>query len=146
MRRLLAPMVVLLSLLAACGGDSTGDAETGGLAAEPMPSLDELQTAADCDTLNRMIAGVENESFRANADLTVVEAQTEAGESGFVAGPHFEAFSDRQAELGCSDSVMMSVLEQAQDERCRAWLDEGHSLDEDPLLANTAMCTPAGGG
>ncbi|MCZ6663182.1 MAG: hypothetical protein O6951_09720 [Actinobacteria bacterium] len=56
--------------VAASGGESFLD--------ESFPTVEELQAAEDCDELNRMLAGVENENFRVNADRTLAEEEAEA--------------------------------------------------------------------
>ena len=124
--------------VAASGGESFLD--------ESFPTVEELQAAEDCDELNRMLAGVENENFRVNADRTLAEEEAEAeDEFENTFDPFYEAFSERQPELECSDAEIMSVLDTASDQRCEAWIDGGHSLDEDPLLMNTANCIDESG-
>jgi hypothetical protein len=162
-------LIVALSLalvISACGSSETGPADdptTTDVAAattttqvaasggesfldESFPTVEELQAAGDCDELNRMLAGVENENFRVDADRTLAEEEAEAeDEFENTIDPYYEAFSERQADLGCSDAEMMSVLDTASDQRCEAWIDGGHSLDEDPLLMNTANCIDESG-
>lgn len=139
-RALVFGLIVLVA--AACGDDGHTPATTDeGFLDEPFPTVDQLESAANCDELNRLMAGVENENFRVNADRTAAEEEAQA-EDEF--DTHFDvyyvAFSDRQGDLGCSDAEMMSVLETASAQRCDAWLADGHDLDEDPLLLNTANC------
>jgi hypothetical protein len=123
---------------AASGGESFRD--------ESFPTVEELQAAEDCDELNRLMAGVENENFRVNADRTLAEEEAGAEDEYDTAFDiYYEAFSERQGDLGCSDAEMMSVLQTASDQRCEAWIDGGHLLDEDPLLMNTAYCIDESG-
>jgi hypothetical protein len=144
--RLLLTIIMAVSLTAAaCSSSSTTTqvAASGGesFRDESFPTVEELQAAEDCDELNRRMAGVENENFRVNADRTLAEEEAEAEDEYDTAFDiHYEAFSERQGDLGCSDAEMMSVLQTASDQRCEAWIDGGHSLDEDPLLLNTAQC------
>jgi hypothetical protein len=120
------------------GGESFRD--------ESFPTVEELQAAEDCDELNRLMAGVENEIFRVNADRTLAEEEAKAEDEYDTAFDiHYKAFSERQADLGCSDAEMMSVLQTASDQRCEAWIDGEHSLDEDPLLMETAYCIDESG-
>jgi len=134
---------LILLVAAACGddGDSSAGTTGGGFVGEPLPTVEQFENAPGCDELNRLMAGVENENFRVNADRTNAEEQAQA-EDEF--DTHFDvyyiAFSDRQGDLGCSDAEMMSVLQTAFEQRCDAWLADGHDLDEDPLLLNTASC------
>lgn len=147
--RFASVLVVLAVVGAACGsGDSsttsspegTGDA----LADEPFPTVEQLQGAGDCDELNRMMAGVENENFRVNNDRTAAEEEERVEDVYDTAFDiYYQTFSERQGDLECSDAEMMGVLQTAGDQRCQAWIDEGHSLDENPLLLNTAFCIDA---
>ena len=121
---------------AACGG---GDPVT--TSSEPLPTVEQFENAGDCDELNRLLVGVEDEAFRVNTDRTLAEEEARAEDAYDTAFDiYYEVFSEMQGDLGCSDLEMMSVLQTASDERCQAWIDDGHSLDENPLLLNTAHC------
>jgi hypothetical protein len=151
--RLLLAIIMAVSLIAAAcssssSGRSTATTTSGGesLRDESFPTVDELQAAEDCDELNRLMAGVENENFRVNADRTLAEEEAEAEDEFNTAFDiYYEAFSERQGDIACSDAEMMSVLQTASDQRCEAWIEGGHSLDEDPLLMNTAHCIDESG-
>jgi hypothetical protein len=149
--RLLLAIIMAVSLTsAACSSSSTTTqvAASGGesLRDEPFPTVEDLQAADDCEELNRLMAGVENENFRVNADRTLAEEQAKAEDAYDTAFDiYYEVFSERQGDLGCSDAEMMSVLQTASDQRCEAWIDGGHSTDEEPLLMNTALCIDQSG-
>jgi hypothetical protein len=151
-RLLLAIIMSVLLTAVACSSSSselsTATTASGGesLRDESFPTVEELQVAEDCDELNRLMAGVESENFRVNADRTLAEEEAGADDEYDTAFDiYYEAFSERQGDLGCSDAEMMSVLQTASDQRCQAWIDGGHSLDEDPLLMNTAYCIDESG-
>ena len=149
--RLLLAIIMAVSLTAAaCSSSSTTTqvAASGGesLRDESFPTVEELRAAEDCEELNRLMAGVENENFQVNADRTLAEEEARAEDEYDTAFDiYYEAFSERQGDIGCSDAEMMSVLQTASDQRCEAWIDGGHSLDEDPLLMNTAYCIDESG-
>jgi hypothetical protein len=124
-------------------GDSSVGTTGGGFVDEPLPTIEQLENAPGCDELNRFMAGVENENFRMNADRTDAEEQAQVEDefdTDFDIEVYQVAFSDRQGDLGCSDAEIMSVLETAFAQLCDAWIADGHDLDEDPLLLNTADC------
>jgi len=144
--------VLMLLVVVGCGDGSSTNGSTSiapsdqaSFIDEPLPTLDQLESALDCDTLNLLMVGVQAEDFRADVDLTLAEEMagrdalgTDEPEGAFDA--HYGAFSDRQGDLGCSDAEMMAVLDSAHENRCRAWLAAGHSADEEPLLFNTEIC------
>ena len=144
--------VLIILAVVGCGDGSPTDGSTSiapsddaSFIDEPLPTLDQLESALNCDTLNLLQIGVQAEDFRADVDLTLAEEMagrdalgTDEPVGEFDA--YYRAFSDRQGDLGCSDAEMMAVLDGAHENRCRAWLAAGHSADEEPLLFNTEIC------
>ena len=145
-------VVWVLLAVSGCGDGASTDGSTSiapsdepSFVDEPLPTLEQLESAPDCDTLNLLMVAVQGEDFRADVDLTLAEEMagrealgTDEPEGAFDA--YYRAFSDRQGDLGCSDAEMMAVLDNAHENRCRAWLAAGHSADEEPLLFNTDIC------
>ena len=148
--RFLMLAVAVLVVATACGdsdgsgsgdSDSDGTGNEAGYLAESLPTVDQLETAADCSELNRRMAGVENENFLVNSERTAAEEEAGAPDAYDTAfDAYYQTFSGRQGDLGCSDAEMGAVLDIARQERCEAWLADGHHQDEDPLLLNTASC------
>lgn len=112
-----------------------------------FPSVDELESAGDCDALNELMPGVEAEVFRFQADVTWDEYNTAAGADQLSElipfDAHYTAFWDTNAALNCSTAEAETILAAARVERCEVWLADGHDLDEDPLLVNTLVCVDA---
>ena len=145
-------IVLVLLAVAGCSDGATADGSTSvpsddepSFVDEPLPTLVQLESAPDCDRLNLLMVGVQAEDFRVDVDLTLAEeiAGREALGSDEPEGAfdaYYEAFSDRQADLNCSDAEMMAVLDSAHENRCRVWLAAGHSAGEEPLLFNTEIC------
>ena len=136
------PLFALLLLVAACGSDTADTSYGETLLDQPLPTVEQLQSATQCSELNRLMAGVENETFRVNAERTLAEEKARAAdEYENTFDVYYRAFSERQADLECSDAEMMSVLQTASGQRCEQWMDSGHSPTEEPLLLNTAHCS-----
>lgn len=106
---------------------------------EPLPALQQFEDATTCDEMHTLLAGVENERFRLKTDVTLAEdLANNLGDWDFQ--EYYDAFSDRQGDLGCSDQVFMEVLENSNDALCERWIAEGHHAYEEPLMLNTAQC------
>ena len=150
--RLILGIAAMVFVATGCSGGASTDGAAATDASdapvfvdEPLPALEQLENAPDCATLNLLMVGVQGEDFRDDVELTLA-AETAAREalgSGEPVGAydvHHRVFSDRQGDLGCSDAVMMEVLDSAYQRRCLAWLAAGHGAGETPLLLNTSIC------
>jgi len=144
MRVFAVGMVAVALVAAGCGGE-TATTDEPAFVDEPLATLEQLGNAPDCDALNTLMVGVQGQDFRDDAEVTLADEQA----AGEALGPnepvgdydsHYQAFSDRQGDLGCSDAEMMDALDSAFEKRCWAWLTAGHDADEEPLLLNTATC------
>lgn len=140
MRTLMITLALLL-VVAACGDDDSGRADT--------PSLEAFAAAPNCAALSDLMVQADDALFWNNDELTVDEVNQGGQVQTDESGPSFtevnQAVADRQSELDCTDAEVLGALESAAAQRCEEWLDEGHSLDEDPLLLNTLFCVGSQG-
>ena len=105
---------------------------------EPLPTIGDFTSPSSCTDLYRMLVGVQNERFRLKTDVTATEdAELELTHWDF---PEYEVFSDLQADMDCSDAELGDVIQNSTDARCHRWVLDGHHLEEDPLMLNTAQC------
>ncbi len=142
--RMSKPVIALVLLAMVAIGCSDSSGETTDPEPHALPTLEQLRDSGNCDELNGLLAEVEDEMFRVNNDRTLDEEQARVEDAyDTTFDIYYETFSETQSDLGCSDAEMMAALQTASDQRCQAWINLGHSLDENPLLLNTASCTDA---
>ncbi len=105
---------------------------------EPLPPLEDLINASNCEDFMRMLVGVENERFRLKEDVTA--ADDAANNYTRWDFDEYDVFADLQTEVGCGDLEFSTALDNARFARCDRWVAEGHSPDEEPLMLNTDQC------
>ncbi len=157
-------LAIWLLVLAACAGDTSvttsaspdlaSTAPSAGTVTSessafdrPLPAVEQLDGASDCDTLNMLMVGVHAEGLRFTADVTNEEYNdvgTYDDEATALLAAHFGAFSATSVRLECSDSESAAVFDSWFEEWCRVWFADGHDADEDPLLFNTGLCIGGG--